>query len=43
MGKNLYGSVTGPALLANGGMFLQTLAQAAAFALAGVAVWTVKE
>ena len=29
-------------LLANGGIFFQTLAQAAAFALAGVAVWSAK-
>jgi hypothetical protein len=30
-------------LLANGGIFFQTLAQAGAFALAGVAVWTARD
>jgi len=29
-------------LLANGGIFFQTLAQAAAFASGGVAVWSAK-
>lgn len=36
----LAGFAAKSALLANGGMFLQTLMQAAAFALGGVAVWT---
>lgn len=39
----LVGLAEKSALIANGGLFLQTLAQAAAFALGGVAVWTFQD
>ena len=42
-GASLAGFALHAPLLANGGIFFQTLAQAAAFALAGVALWTARE